>query len=605
MLGGNGMRTPEVAFRVAPVTEVAADAVVVNLFEGVTVPGGATGAVDQALHGAIQEAIAAGALRGRLGEVLVLPTLGRLPARWVVVAGLGPREEFGRVAVRTASAAALRAAKKHGCRSVATIAHGAGIGGLDPQLAALATVEGALLGLYRYRPEGPGGQSGAGGEAAGGGRGAAGMGGAPAHGDSGEGAAGSWAGSAARQAGPGAPAGAGPETAPETSHALGLLGAAVDPTGRRGGRPLGRRGRAADEGDGPGVEQIWLVDRTGAQQQALERGLQEGRILAEAVITARQLGNRPANDLTPARLAQAAARLEDLPGVQVAVLDEEELRRRGFGAILAVGQGRAQPPRLIAIDYVGPGRDGSEPPDAAFVGKGVTFDTGGISLKPRDGMEDMKFDMMGAAAVIGALEAVARLALPARLLGVVAAVENMPGGRAFKPGDVITTYDGTTVEVNNTDAEGRLILADALAYARERGARRLIDLATLTGAMVIALGHHVAGLFANDDAWAARVLRAAGAAGEPLWRLPLVASYRERLRSEYADLRNTGGRPAGSITAALFLQTFAGDTPWAHLDIAGVAWSDRVEGDHGKGATGYGVRTLVELARNLAAGGRA
>ncbi len=262
MLGGNGMRTPEVAFRVAPVTEVAADAVVVNLFEGVTVPGGATGAVDQALHGAIQEAIAAGALRGRLGEVLVLPTLGRLPARWVVVAGLGPREEFGRVAVRTASAAALRAAKKHGCRSVATIAHGAGIGGLDPQLAALATVEGALLGLYRYRPEGPGGQSGAGGEAAGGGRGAAGMGGAPAHGDSGEGAAGSWAGSAARQAGPGAPAGAGPETAPETSHALGLLGAAVDPTGRRGGRPLGRRGRAADEGDGPGVEQIWLVDRT-------------------------------------------------------------------------------------------------------------------------------------------------------------------------------------------------------------------------------------------------------------------------------------------------------------------------------------------------------
>ncbi|HEY8487664.1 MAG TPA: leucyl aminopeptidase [Thermaerobacter sp.] len=588
------MALPDVAFRVAPVTEVAADAVVVNLFEGVTVPGGATGAVDEALGGAIRDAVAAGALRGRLGEVLVLPTLGRLPARWVVVAGLGPREEFDRVAARTASAAALRAARKHGCREVATIAHGAGIGGLDPRLAALATVEGALLGLYRYRPEGPAGGPAAAGEGPAGGPATpaaaspdpwtAGRGGSAAGGGGGP------AGSTGTTAGP---AGAT------------LLGAAIDPTGRRGGKPLGRRGRAAEDGNEGAVQRIWLIDRSADRQADLERGLREGRTLAEAVITARQLGNRPANDLTPARLAEAAARLEGLPGISVTVLDEAELRRRGFGAILAVGQGSAQPPRLITIDYVGPGRDIAEAPDAAFVGKGVTFDTGGISLKPREGMEDMKFDMMGAAAVVGALEAVARLQLPARLLGVVAAVENMPGGRAFKPGDVITTYDGTTVEVNNTDAEGRLILADALAYARERGARRLVDLATLTGAMVIALGNHVAGIFANDDGWAARILRAAEAAGEPLWRLPLVAAYRERLRSEYADLRNTGGRPAGSITAALFLQTFAGDTPWAHLDIAGVAWSDKVEGDHGKGATGYGVRTLVELARNLAAGGRA
>ncbi|GAB6875690.1 leucyl aminopeptidase [Thermaerobacter litoralis] len=588
------MALPDVAFRVAPVTEVAADAVVVNLFEGVAVPGGATGAVDEALGGAIRDAIAAGALRGRLGEVLVLPTLGRLPARWVVVAGLGPREEFDRVAARTASAAALRAARKHGCREVATIAHGAGIGGLDPRLAALATVEGALLGLYRYRPEGPAGGPAAAGEG-------------PAGGPATPAAAspGAWA------AGPGgSTAGGGDGPAGSTGTTAGpaganLLGAAIDPTGRRGGKPLGRRGRAAEDASEGAVQRIWLIDRSAERQADLEQGLREGRILAEAVITARQLGNRPANDLTPARLAEAAARLEGLPGVSVTVFDEAELRRRGFGAILAVGQGSAQPPRLIAIDYVGPGRDIAEAPDAAFVGKGVTFDTGGISLKPREGMEDMKFDMMGAAAVVGALEAVARLQLPARLLGVVAAVENMPGGRAFKPGDVITTYDGTTVEVNNTDAEGRLILADALAYARERGARRLVDLATLTGAMVIALGNHVAGLFANDDGWAARILRAAEAAGEPLWRLPLVAAYRERLRSEYADLRNTGGRPAGSITAALFLQTFAGDTPWAHLDIAGVAWSDKVEGDHGKGATGYGVRTLVELARNLAAGGRA
>ncbi|MFS8639482.1 MAG: leucyl aminopeptidase, partial [Symbiobacteriaceae bacterium] len=389
---------------------------------------------------------------------------------------------------------------------------------------------------------------------------------------------------------------------PAEAGAPGLLGAAVDPTGRRGGEPLGA-GSAQDPTDERGVERLWLIDRTDAQQAALERGLEEGRVVAEAVMVARQLGNRPANDLTPARLAAAALELEDLPGIQVTVLDEDALRQQGFGAILAVGQGSAQPPRLVAIDYVGPGRDASEPPDAAFIGKGVTFDTGGISLKPREGMEDMKFDMMGAGAVIGAMEAIARLRLPLKVLGVVPAVENMPGGRAFKPGDVVTMYSGKTVEINNSDAEGRLILADALAYARELGARRLVDVATLTGAMVIALGHEVAGMMANDDAWAARVETAAGKAGEPLWRLPLVPSYRELLRSEYADLKNTGGRPAGSITAALFLQEFVGDTPWAHLDIAGVAWTDKVRGDSGKGATGYGVRTLIELAAGLAGAG--
>ena len=513
------MERPEVAFRVASVTDVAADAVVVNLFEGVRSPGGATGAVDAALGGAIREAIACGELRGRLGETLVIHTLGRLPARRVIVAGLGPREEFGRRAAREASAAALRAARRHGCRTVATIAHGAGIGGLDPRVAALATVEGGLLGLYRYRP-----------------------------------------------------------------------------------RPAsGGRAHSPDEDAGGRVEQLWLIDRTDQQRQALEAGLEEGRIIAEAVMTARELGNRPANDLTPPRLADAARELERLEGVRVEVLDEEALRSRGFGAILAVAAGSAQPPRLAVITYTGPGRGDAGPADVALVGKGVTFDSGGISLKSREGMEDMKFDMMGAAAVIGAISAIARLRLPLKVLGMVAAVENLPGGRAFKPGDVITTYAGKTVEINNTDAEGRLILADALAYARELGTRRLVDLATLTGAMVIALGDEVAGMMANDDHWAARVSRAAESAGEMLWRLPLVAAYRERLRSQYADIRNTGGRPAGSITAALFLQEFVGDTPWAHLDIAGVAWSDKVAGDHGKGATGYGVRTLVELARQLAA----
>lgn len=503
----------EIAFRVASVTEVDADAVVVNLFEGVQVPGGATGAVDAALGGAIRDAIACGELKGKLGETLVIHTLGRMPARRVIVAGLGPRGGFGRRAAREASAAALRAARRHGCRRVATIAHGAGIGGLAPEEAALATVEGALLGLYRYRA-------------------------------------------------------AGREDAAERD-----------------------------------VETLWLIDRTGEQRSRLEAGLERARVIAEAVITARELGNRPANDLTPPRLAEAAAALEGLEGVGVEVLDEAALRQRGFGGVLAVAAGSAQPPRLAVITYTGPGRGTGDPADLALVGKGVTFDSGGISLKPREGMEDMKFDMMGAGAVIGAMEAIARLRLPLKVLGVVAAVENMPGGRAFKPGDVITMYAGKTVEINNTDAEGRLILADALAYARELGARRLVDLATLTGAMVIALGHEVAGMMANDDAWAGQVAAAAEKAGEAVWRLPLVPSYRELLRSEYADLKNTGGRPAGSITAALFLQEFVGDTPWAHLDIAGVAWTDKVRGDSAKGATGYGVRTLVELAQALAGAG--
>lgn len=522
-------RTPEVAFRVASVTEVDADAVVVNLFAGVRIPGGATGAVDAALGGAIRDAIACGELRGRLGEALVIHTLGRIPARRVIVAGLGPRQSFGRRAAREASAAALRAARRHGCRTVATIAHGAGIGGLAPRWAALATIEGALLGLYRYRDGEPAGD-----------------------------------------------------------------GLAADDPG------------APDEGgEGVPVQSLWLIDRTDEERAELSAGMEEGRVIAEAVITARHLGNRPANDLIPARLADEAASLARLDGVEVEIYDEERLQRDGFGALLAVGAGSVNPPRLAVITYTGPGRDTGEPPDFALIGKGVTFDSGGISLKPRDGMEDMKFDMGGAAAVIGALEAVGRLRWPVRLLGVVAAAENLPGGRAFKPGDVVTTYAGKTVEINNTDAEGRLILADALAYARRRGARRLVDVATLTGAMVIALGDEVAGVMANDDAWADRVLDAARSAGEPLWRLPLIDSYRRRLRSEYADLRNTAGRAAGSIVAALFLQEFVGETPWAHLDVAGVAWSDKVAGDHGRGATGFGVRTLVELARSTAARGGA
>jgi len=321
------------------------------------------------------------------------------------------------------------------------------------------------------------------------------------------------------------------------------------------------------------------------------------RIAAEAQNRARVLQLTPVNVATPTFLAERAEEIAaGSDALTIEVLGRTELEQKGMGGILAVSQGGPQEPKLIVLHYNG-GGSGST---LAYVGKGVTFDTGGISLKPGAGMQEMKMDMSGAAAVLEATAAIAELGLPIDLIALVPSTENMPSGTAIKPGDIITQYNGKTVEVNNTDAEGRLILADALAYAVELGAERLVDIATLTGAVEIALGSTYAGLIANDDDLAAAVMEASETTGELSWRLPLHPEYKELMKGTVADLSNLGKkRKAGTITAASFLEEFVGETPWAHLDIAGSAWDIGRE-YVGNEANGFGVRLLVELARHSA-----
>jgi leucyl aminopeptidase len=329
----------------------------------------------------------------------------------------------------------------------------------------------------------------------------------------------------------------------------------------------------------------------------LAGAVETARIYSEAANRARDLQETPANFAKPEDLA---ARAEEIAAgsdeVTVEVFDGEAIRARGMGGLAAVSQGGPVDPRLITLRYAG----GGDGPTLAFVGKGVTFDTGGISLKPGAGMHEMKFDMSGAAAVLEAFAAIVELGLPIDLLTVVPATENMPSGTAIKPGDVITQYNGKTVEVNNTDAEGRLILADALAWAIEQGADRVIDLATLTGAVVVALGSTYAAVISNDDELARELSVAGEESGELVWRLPLHPEYKELMKGTVADLSNLGKkREAGTITAASFLEEFVDGTPWAHIDIAGTAW-DVNRAYTGKGGIGYGVRLLVQLARDLA-----
>jgi leucyl aminopeptidase len=319
-----------------------------------------------------------------------------------------------------------------------------------------------------------------------------------------------------------------------------------------------------------------------------------GRIVAEAQNHARDLQNLPANVATPVYLAERAAEIAaQHDALEVELLDGDAIRSRGMGAFAAVAQGSHIEPRLIVLRYTG----GGEGPHLGFVGKAVTFDTGGISIKPSSKMQEMKFDMSGGAAVIESLGAIAQLGLPVTITAVVPATENMPSGHAVKPGDIVTAMNGKTIEVNNTDAEGRLILADALCYAVEQGVERIIDLATLTGAIIVALGSTYAGLFSNDDDWCGEVEAACNATGELGWRLPLHPEYFDLTKGQYADLTNASDqRKASSIYAAEFLRQFVDDRPWVHMDIAGTAW-DLGRPYVGKGAAGYGLRTLVELAR--------
>ncbi|MET0626718.1 MAG: leucyl aminopeptidase [Pyrinomonadaceae bacterium] len=347
-----------------------------------------------------------------------------------------------------------------------------------------------------------------------------------------------------------------------------------------------------DEDEAPRLERLTLVG-AGAGGRVAEE-LERARVVAESANWARTLADEPGLSLPPREFARRAAEMAGETGLTVESLGVEEIQARGMGGLAGVGQGSDEEPALIVLRYEPEGA-GDEDELWAFVGKGITFDTGGISIKHGLDMYEMKSDMAGGAAALGALRAAALLGVKRRLVAVVPAAENMPSGKSIKPGDIIRTFAGMTVECVDTDAEGRLVLVDGIAYAKHLGATRIVDLATLTGSIIIALGSHRAGLFSNDDEWAGRVLAASERAGEPAWRMPVSDDYKKRIESMIADFKNYGGRP-DATAAALLLSKFAGDTPWVHLDIAGTAWNDSATSYAPKGASGTGVRTLFELA---------
>ena len=500
----------KISVEIADITTTKAPALIVNLFKGVTKPGGATGAVDRAMDGAISSLIEDGEITGKQGEMTLLHTMGKIGPSRVVVAGLGAQADFDAEVVRRVSSEALRFLRRRGIGEAVTIAHGAGIGGLSPQDAGRAIAEGSVLGLYRF------------------------------------------------------------------------------------GRYHTNGGDDAD------FEELTIAELDADRAAGIRAGVAEGQAIAEATIIARNLVNEPANVMTPTAMAEAARRVAEENGLGFETMDNADMKARGMGAFIGVAQGSDEPARLIVMTYEGdPDNPGN---NLGLIGKGITFDTGGISLKPAGGMESMKGDMAGGASVIAAMQIIARLEPRINVTGMVAATENMPGGSAQRPGDVVTAMNGKTIEVINTDAEGRLVLADTLCLARERGITRLVDIATLTGAMVTTLGKACTGVMGNDDGLIGDVISAGKQTGEKFWQLPMFDEYKELIRSDVADMKNSGGRQAGSISAAFLLKEFVDGAAWAHLDIAGTSTSEKATGYLVKGATGAPARTLAQLAVNLAKG---
>jgi leucyl aminopeptidase len=350
-----------------------------------------------------------------------------------------------------------------------------------------------------------------------------------------------------------------------------------------------------DKKNDKSVDTLALAGYSDAERAAGEKGLARGRVIADAQNFARDLVNEPSNKLTPKMLAEKAEAMAREAGLAVDILDEKKIADLKMGALLSVAQGSVEPPRMIVVTYTPPNlRPGA--PVIALVGKAVTFDTGGISIKPADGMEKMKYDMAGGATMLGAIRALAALKPAVKVICVVPSTENMPGGKAQKPGDIQTAMSGKTIEVLNTDAEGRLILADAITYAKQLGATHIVDAATLTGAIVVALANINVGVFGSDQPWTDKLLASAKATGEKMWQMPIDDEYREFIKGSVADIQNIGsGKGGGAITGAMFIKEFAGDTPWIHLDIAGTAWNDDAKPWLAKGPTGVALRTLVHL----------
>jgi len=483
------------------ITEIKADAIVVNHYEGLKRPEGDAATVDKVLGGVIAQLIKKGDIKGKLNEITLIHSPGRLPADRVAVSGLGKKRELNTNKLRGAFGETCRYLRGKG---VATIASGIQGTGIKTEDAVQAMTEGAVLGLYAFR------------------------------------------------------------------------------------KHITKKENGFGE-----IKQITIV---GGEKRRVERAIRQGKIMAGAANLARDMVNEPSNFLTPTDMAEQAKKLAKEYGLKVEILEKEKIKELGMGGLMGVSQGSQQPPKFIVLSYKG---RQSKAPDLALVGKGITFDSGGISIKPSEGMADMKDDMAGGASVIAALAALAQLKPAINVTALVPATENLPSGTAIKPGDIITTMNGKTIEVLNTDAEGRLILADALCYANKLGAKAIIDVATLTGACQIALGKITSGLFTNNQPLLDKVIAAAKEVGEPAWQLPLFDEYKEFIKSDIADIKNIGNRYGGAITAAKFLEEFVDKTPWVHLDLTGPI-TDKDKGYFVKGATGGPVRTLVSVVLGMA-----
>lgn len=497
------MKTMQIGAKMGRAEAEAAELLVLAHCEGEPLAKPDASGLDKALGGSLRDLLQSREFEGRAGEVLVYHTHGKVPAKRLLLVGLGKKHQLTLDAIRQALGHAVKRVRQCKVDSFTAVVPAVIPRGQTPLDVAQAMTEGAILGNYQF-------------------------------------------------------------------------------TAYR-----------SDNGTPTNVERMTILTQQKIQLRPLSEGIRRGVATAEAAVLVRDLCNHPSNVMTPTRIANEAKKVAKEEALHLKILEQRDMEQLGMGALLGVAQGSHEPPKFIILEYKGDRAKKSLQP-IVLVGKTVTFDTGGISLKPSENMEQMKADMTGGAEVLASVRAAARLRLPLHVVGILPVTENMPGGRAMKPGDIVKTLSGKTVEVQNTDAEGRLILSDGLAYATRYQPAALIDIATLTGACVVALGQFAIGMFGNNDRLKEQVRKAGLQAGERVWEMPLWDEYFEQLRSDVADMRNIGGRGGGMITAALFLSKFVGDCPWIHLDIASTDWSERERAYVPKGPTGIGTRLLIQ-----------
>ena len=495
------------------VDTVVTDALVLMHCEGENLSPEDGAVLDNLLGGALREMLRTKEFEGKSNDVVLFHTQGKIPAKRLILVGLGKKRDLGLDHLRQAMGHAVKRVRQTKINSFTVMFPNVSISGGSDLDISQVMVEGAILGSYRF-----------------------------------------------------------------TAY------------------------RSDDAQTGKDVSAMTFLASSKGQLHELTEGIRRGVATAEATVFVRDLCNHPSNVMTPTRIASEAKTVAREARVSAKILEQKDMEKLGMGALLGVAQGSHEPPKFIILQYQGAKKKDDRP--VVLVGKTITFDTGGISLKPAENMEQMKADMTGGAEVLATMRAAARLKLPLNLVGILPVAENMPGGRAMRPGDVVKTLSGKTVEVQNTDAEGRLILSDGLAYATRFKPAALIDIATLTGACVVALGQFAIGMFGTDGHLKEAIRDAGLRAGERVWEMPLWEEYFEQLRSDVADMRNIGGRGGGMITAALFLSKFVGDCPWIHLDIASTDWSDRERAYIPKGPTGIGTRLLIQFLIDRTLGSR-